>query len=60
MAEDKVTCRRCQHYFITWEPKTPHGCRVMGFKSQLLPSIVVKKDSGVPCQAFVEKRPQRS
>ncbi|MDR2724632.1 MAG: uracil-DNA glycosylase [Candidatus Adiutrix sp.] len=47
-----VNCRRCRYYYITWEASTPHGCRLMGFKSRNLPSTVVRRSSGQDCQAF--------
>ena len=45
----------CEHYFVTWTPGVPRGCRLYGFKSAALPSIVVKKTSGEQCQGFVKK-----
>ncbi|MDR0549614.1 MAG: uracil-DNA glycosylase [Deltaproteobacteria bacterium] len=45
-------CRKCRHYFITWDAKTPHGCRAMGFKSQSSPYIQVFRISGQDCQCF--------
>ncbi|AKS39681.1 uracil-DNA glycosylase [Anoxybacillus gonensis] len=33
----------------------PRGCRAFGFKSAMLPSIVVKQSSGAPCMKFVQK-----
>lgn len=53
----KINCRYCQHFFVTWEPKTPYGCRVMGFKSKFMPSMEVFRNSGLPCQNFTAKRP---
>lgn len=57
--EPKINCRQCRHYFITWEPRTPYGCRAMGFKSQMLPSRHVYLSSGLECQMFSPKRPSR-
>ena len=54
-----LLCRRCRHYFVTWEPKFPHGCRAMGFKSKKLPCVDVFATSGMPCQLFKEK-PKKS
>jgi len=51
----KINCRDCRHYYITWQPKTPNGCRAMGFISQLLPSIHVFRNSGMECQSFSPK-----
>ncbi|MDR2422968.1 MAG: uracil-DNA glycosylase [Deltaproteobacteria bacterium] len=45
-------CRRCRHYYITWEARVPHGCRAMGFKSQYLPYLQVFRVSGQNCQSF--------
>jgi hypothetical protein len=52
-------CRRCAHYHITWDPRAPHGCRALGFKSSYLPHVHVQKTSGLRCQLF-RPRPQRS
>ncbi|DAB29851.1 MAG TPA: uracil-DNA glycosylase [Sulfurimonas sp. UBA12504] len=51
----KINCRRCQHYFVTWEPSRPHGCRAYGFKSAQIPSLVVFQSSGSDCNLFVMK-----
>ena len=49
-------CLSCKHYFITWDPKKPHGCRAMGFKSQQIPSIVVRQSSGgIACLKYKRK-----
>lgn len=58
MSEDyKRNCYKCKFFYVTWEPKHPNGCKAMGFKSKLLPSITVYKNSGKPCQLFTEKKP---
>ncbi len=51
----RINCKKCVHYFVTWEQSKPHGCKVYGFKSQQIPSLVVKASSGQPCQAYEEK-----
>ncbi len=51
----KIICRKCIYYFITWEPKQPYGCKAYGFKSKYLPSLVVKKESGQECMNFSPK-----
>jgi hypothetical protein len=53
----RIDCRRCIHYFVTWVPSAPHGCKVMGFKSHRLPSVVVYQNSGDLCRAY---RPKHS
>ncbi len=56
---EKINCRNCKHYFITWEKNMPYGCRAFGFKSRQIPSLVVFQSSGKPCQAYEvkQKRP---
>jgi hypothetical protein len=55
VAEQAVSCRRCKHYRISWDPNAPHGCDAMGFKSQKLPCVVVFETSGIECQLFEAK-----
>jgi len=51
----RVVCQRCKHYYVTWEPQRPHGCKMYGFKSKTVPSVVVKNSSGEQCQLFSQK-----
>jgi hypothetical protein len=45
------------HYFVTWEVNYPHGCRAMGFKSQRLPIMEVRRAmQGNNCLAFEAKK----
>jgi len=53
----KSDCMHCRHFFITWLGDFPRGCRAYGFRSPDLPSVVVQRESGVPCQLF-SPRPQ--
>ncbi len=50
-------CRECRHYYITYEPAHPWGCRAFGIASTRQPSTVVRESSGQPCRAF-EPKPQ--
>jgi len=52
----RIICQRCKHYYVTWEKNKPHGCRAYGFKSQALPSAVVKQSSGTNCNFYEDKR----
>lgn len=45
-------CTRCRHFYVTWEPDHPRGCRAYGFKTVDLPTAVVLRESGRPCQLF--------
>jgi len=51
-----INCAKCEYYYITWDQNKPHGCRAYGFKSKKMPSIVVLKSSGEPCQLFELKK----
>ncbi|POZ61942.1 hypothetical protein [Chromobacterium alticapitis] len=59
-ARDALLCRRCQHYFITYNPAFPYGCRAMGFSSKRLPCLDVQEASGRPCLRFQPKPGQNS
>ena len=51
----RIQCARCKHYFVTWDPNFPKGCRAYGFKSRTMPSQAVLSSSGKPCMSFEEK-----
>lgn len=51
----RINCKKCVHYYVTWEAQHPHGCRAFGFKSPRIPSMEVQKNSGLPCELFEEK-----
>ena len=53
-------CLHCEHYYVTWEPERPRGCRAYAFKSEQTPSEVVLASSGEPCQLFSRKPEARS
>ncbi|WP_084221328.1 uracil-DNA glycosylase [Anoxybacillus thermarum] len=52
---EQVNCYACKHFYVTWDAQMPRGCRAFGFKSAMLPSIVVKQSSGASCMKFVQK-----
>jgi hypothetical protein len=52
-----ITCHQCHHYYVTWEPQFPHGCRIMGFKSRQMPVIEVRRTmGGKDCLYFEVKK----
>ena len=56
MEDNKVrSCIGCRHYFVTWEPKTPKGCKFFGFKSIQMPCLMVRKTTGQDCQEYSAK-----
>lgn len=52
----KIDCFKCAHLKITWEQAHPRACTAHGFKTKQLPSVVVKKSSGMDCLYFTPKR----
>ena len=52
----RINCKKCKYYFVTWDKNKPHGCKVFGFKSPNIPSIVVRQSSGMACHMFIEKK----
>ncbi|MBF0310831.1 MAG: uracil-DNA glycosylase [Magnetococcales bacterium] len=51
----RIDCTRCRHYWITWDANFPRGCRVLNFKTRMMPSQEVLAASGKECLAFEPK-----
>ena len=51
----KPNCMKCKYYYITWDNEKPRGCKFFGFKSYLMPSLVVFRSSGKHCEAYEPK-----
>lgn len=51
----EIDCRKCVHFFVTWEKNCPYGCKSYGFKGPQIPSIVVKSSSGESCKFFKQR-----
>ncbi|RAK20506.1 hypothetical protein B0I26_104158 [Anoxybacillus vitaminiphilus] len=56
MQNKRMNCYQCKHFYVTWDPMFPRGCRAFAFKSASLPSIVVFQSSGQPCMKFEQKQ----
>jgi hypothetical protein len=52
---ERPNCLACRHFYITYEPTHPYGCRALNFKSLQYPAVVVFASSGIHCQAFSPK-----
>ena len=48
-------CSRCRHFYVTYDPSLPRGCRAYGFKSKEWPTRVVLESSGSHCKQFEER-----
>jgi hypothetical protein len=55
----KVNCTRCIHYTVTWDPKHPKGCKLLGFKTAKMPSATVYSATGAECLGF-ENKPRKA
>ncbi|TVY09530.1 uracil-DNA glycosylase [Paenibacillus cremeus] len=51
----RINCNQCKHFFVTWDPAFPRGCRSYGLKTSGIPSADVQRASGKPCMAFEPK-----
>jgi hypothetical protein len=49
---DGRSCKNCIHFFVTYDPQFPYGCRSMGFKSRRYPHFEVLDATGEPCHGF--------
>ncbi len=54
-ANHAVNCWQCRHFATSWDPALPYLCKLMGFKSKMLPSIQILQVDGRPCQGFDAK-----
>ena len=48
-------CRGCTHFYITYNPSRPYGCRAMRFTSRRNPALVVYESSGLICQLYTPR-----
>jgi len=54
-----IDCFSCRHFYITYDPPFPYGCRAACFKSRRTPSQEMFASSGIDCQFFAEKEKRR-
>ena len=57
---ERINCMKCQHFYVTWDPQYPKGCRAFGFKTNNMPSQTVLSSSGKPCMSFESKGNSKS
>ncbi len=48
-------CWQCRHFAVSWDPQLPYSCRLMGFKSRVVPSLEVLRADGSPCRGFIAR-----
>ena len=54
-ARAEAPCFSCRHFYITYDPAFPYGCRAARFKSRLMPATEMYVSSGLGCQFFEQK-----
>ena len=59
-SQKRPNCMACLHFYVTYEPAFPYGCRALGFKSAQYPAITVFASSGMHCQLFARKTAPQS
>jgi hypothetical protein len=52
---ETANCWQCSHFAISWDTQRPYSCRIMGFKSRVLPCYEVFNADGRQCQCFQAK-----
>lgn len=53
-------CSQCRHFYITWNQKTPNGCRRFGIQCKEQPSKIVSMAGLGDCQGFEAKKKQEA
>ena len=53
--QKKPDCWSCAFFSITWDPRFPYGCNLMGFKSKVTPCLDVVRFDGKRCLGYLEK-----
>ena len=48
-------CWKCHYFAVSWDPTKPYACRLMGFKSRVLPAMEVLRTDGTACLGFTVK-----
>jgi hypothetical protein len=52
MEQIKPQCLKCIHYFATYDSQSPRGCKAYGFRSAMIPSLVIKRETGSECAQY--------
>ncbi|MDR1451119.1 MAG: uracil-DNA glycosylase [Helicobacteraceae bacterium] len=54
---ERIDCRKCRYFRITWENAFPYACDLFGFKGKQTPNVAVFANDGYPCRGFTPKNP---
>ncbi|MCH2208596.1 MAG: hypothetical protein MK132_22380 [Lentisphaerales bacterium] len=56
MPNKAPNCLKCKHFFVTYDKRSPRGCKLFGMKNKGLPSQAVFNSTGSHCPAFEERQ----
>tara|TARA_B100000686_G_C16723731_1_gene936542 strand:+ start:1097 stop:1297 length:201 start_codon:yes stop_codon:yes gene_type:complete len=48
-------CVNCNHFYITYTPNFPYGCKAFGIRSKNIPYLEVRRISGTDCALFSKR-----
>jgi len=48
-------CWQCRYFAISWDPRNPYHCKMMGVKSRMIPSFEVFRADGNHCRGCMVK-----
>lgn len=51
-ADGAPNCWQCRHFAVSWDPRLPYACRLMGIKTRMMPAIEVLRADGERCRGF--------
>jgi hypothetical protein len=52
---ERAKCLKCIHYFSTYNPQTPRGCRLYNIQTKGMPSTVIQQETGGYCHGYKSK-----
>ena len=58
MIPPRINCKKCLHYYVTWDVKFPNGCKLFGIKSKNDPYLIVFQSLAKPCENYQPKAPR--
>ena len=53
--DNAPNCFKCVYFGLTWEARTPRECKLYGFKTASVPSVVFFETTGVKCVGYKRK-----
>tara|TARA_Y100001968_G_C19336562_1_gene707208 strand:- start:969 stop:1256 length:288 start_codon:yes stop_codon:yes gene_type:complete len=51
-----VNCSKCLHFYVTYKPRFPYGCKAFGIISRKNPYLEIRSISGTNCALFQKRK----